>query len=84
MKKIPNAAALDALERLYAEYVARSVDVAGSALPRPPRAKFTAPVADKEIGEHDSTIPSIAEPEESMIAMRILELSHRLGGIIRA
>jgi hypothetical protein len=84
MGKIPNAAALDALERLYAELIARPVYVAESVLRIAPRAKFTPAVADKDNGERGPTVFHTVGPEESTIAMRVLELSERLGGIIRA
>ncbi len=82
MGKIPSKAALDALERLYAEFIARPVCVTESVLRIAPRTKFTAAIADKEKGERNAKMSRAVEPEESMIAMRILELKDRLGGII--
>jgi len=82
MGKIPNAAALDALERLYAEFIARPVCVTESVLRLTPPAKFTATIADKG-AERSAKVLRTFEPKESMIAIRILELRDRLGGIIR-
>jgi hypothetical protein len=84
MGKIPNTAALDALERLYAEFIARPVCVTESVLRIAPPAKFTASIADKENAERSAKVLRTVEPEESIIAMRILELRDRLGGLIRA
>jgi len=84
MGKIPNTAALDALERLYAEFIARPVSVSESVLRIAPRPKLTAAIVDKENGERSAKVLRNVEPEESMFAMRILELRDRLGGFIRA
>jgi hypothetical protein len=75
MGKIPNTAALDALERLYAEFIARPVSVAESVLRIAPR--------DTENGERSAKVLCTVEPEESIFARAILELRDRLGGFIR-
>jgi len=83
MGKVPNKVALDALERLYAEFIARPVCVTESVLRITPPAKLTAAIADKENGRRSAKVLRTVEPEESVIAMRILELRDRLGGLIR-
>lgn len=83
MNITPTAAALELLERLYAEFTARPVSAAEPVLGVTPRPTLADAFADMETGALGAKMPSTIEPGESIIAMRISELRERLGGSLR-